>query len=77
MRIMISFRFRVPGEVAAGELPNLVSIEDFSTDIARERFLECFEKSVPSVLDSRHASTARLTQPMITINRGSPLTIGI
>ena len=53
------------GEIVAGELTALVGIEDLGTAVARERLLERL-KSAPSVFDSRHASTARLTQSMTT-----------
>jgi hypothetical protein len=55
------------GEIVAGELAALVDIEDLGPAAARQRVLEGFEQnSAPSVSDSRHASTARLTQSMIT-----------
>jgi len=55
------------GEVVAGELAALVSIENLGSTVPRERFIERLDtNSAPSVFDSRHASTARLTQSMMT-----------
>ena len=45
----------------------LIAVEDFGPAVQRERFFEGLDtNSAPSVFDSRHANTARLTQSMIT-----------
>ena len=55
-------------EVVAGELAALVGIEDLGPAVVRERFLERLDTKIGAerVFDSRHASTARLTQSMTT-----------
>ena len=56
-----------PGEIVTGELAALVGIENPGRAVSGERLLSAStQKSAPSVFDSRHASTTRLTQSMTT-----------
>jgi len=56
-----------PGEVVAGELAALVSIENLRSAVARERFLERLDTKLGAeCVRQRHANTARLTQSMMT-----------
>jgi hypothetical protein len=55
------------GEVVAGELATLVGIENLGAAVVDERFLERLDTELGTErVRSRHASTARLTQSMMT-----------
>jgi hypothetical protein len=70
--IMTSCRLKMPVKSPLVNWLPLVGIEDSRSAIARERFLYRFHAKIGvDVLERRQASTARLTQSMITTSKES------